>query len=145
MRVVLQRVLSASVEAEGKVTGSIGKGYVALLGVGKGDTRETAVKMAEKIARLRLFADSGGKTNLSAADVGGALLAVSQFTLYADCSKGHRPSFTGAAEPAEARALYEAFIAECKRLFGKVESGVFGADMKLSLVNDGPFTMCLEM
>ncbi|MBP3336782.1 MAG: D-tyrosyl-tRNA(Tyr) deacylase [Clostridia bacterium] len=144
MKIVLQRVLNASVEIEGRVVSSIGKGYLVLFGVSAEDTEEDAKKYAAKIKKLRIFDDSDGKTNLSIDDVGGELLVVSQFTLYADCKKGNRPSFTMAAPPAHAKHIYEVFLAECEALFGKVGHGEFGADMKVSLVNDGPFTVIID-
>ena len=144
MKVVLQRVTQASVEVDGQIVSSIGRGYVALLGIGQGDTKEQIVKMVEKIKKLRIFPDENGKTNLSVEDVGGDVLVVSQFTLCADCRKGNRPSFTDAGSPALAEELYEYFIEQCQGSFNKVGHGVFGAAMKVSLVNDGPFTVILE-
>ena len=144
MRVVLQRVNSASVATDGKICGKIDKGYLMLLGVGETDTKEIAEKMVEKIAKLRIFEDENGKTNLSAADVGGEMLVVSQFTLYADCKKGNRPSFTSAAKPDLANDLYEYVKQLCKNYFKTVQCGIFGADMKVSLENDGPFTLMLD-
>ncbi len=144
MRVVLQRVNSASVAVDGEVCGKIGKGYLMLLGVGETDSKEMAEKMVEKISKLRIFEDENGKTNLSAADVGGEMLVVSQFTLYADCKKGNRPSFTSAAKPDLATELYEYVKELCKKYFKTVECGIFGADMKVSLENDGPFTLMLD-
>lgn len=144
MRIVIQRVTSASVEVEGKTVGAIGKGYLILLGVSNEDTKEKVEKAVQKIAKLRIFSDADGKTNLSIADVGGEILAVSQFTLFADCRKGNRPSFVGAGSPEHANELYEYFIEYAKKFFKKVEHGIFGADMKVSLTNDGPFTVILE-
>lgn len=144
MKIVLQRVQSACVEAGGKTIGMIGKGYLLLLGVADGDTREMAVKMADKVAKLRIFQDFQGKTNCSLTDVGGEIMVISQFTLYADCKKGNRPSFTKAGAPDLANDLYECMILRFKELFGKVEQGSFGDDMKVSLVNDGPFTLVLD-
>ena len=144
MRIVIQRVTSASVEVEGKTVGAIGKGYLILLGVSNDDTKEKVEKAVQKIAKLRIFSDAGGKTNLSIADVGGEILAVSQFTLFADCRKGNRPSFVGAGSPEHANELYEYFIEYAKKFFKKVEHGIFGADMKVSLTNNGPFTVILE-
>lgn len=144
MRVLIQRVTSASVTVDEKTIGSIGKGYLVLLGVGPEDTRSTAERLAKKLTALRIFADGNGKTNLSIRDVGGSLLIVSQFTLYADCSHGNRPSFTGSAPAALAEELYEYFIDCCRREVSHVEHGSFGADMQVSLVNDGPFTVMLE-
>lgn len=145
MKVVLQRVLEASVTVDGKVLGEIGRGYVVLLGVGNNDTREIAEKMADKVKKLRLFPDAEGKTNLSIDDIGGEVLVISQFTLYADARKGTRPSFIEAGAPALAEELYEYFITLCQERFSKTAHGEFGADMKVSLVNDGPFTICLEL
>lgn len=144
MRLVIQRVLNASVKVDGEVTGKIGKGFLVLLGAGMNDTKEIAEKMADKMMRLRIFSDENDKTNLSIQDVGGELLVVSQFTLYADCRKGNRPSFVKAGAPAEANRLYEYFMERCKTHVEKVEHGIFGADMKISLVNDGPFTLMLD-
>lgn len=144
MKIVLQRVSSASVRVNGETAGSIGRGYALLLGVGAGDTRAHADALAGKIKKLRVFADENGKTNLSIDDVGGEVLVVSQFTLYADCRKGNRPSFTNAGSPALAQELYEYFLAICRGLFSKVAHGAFGADMSVELVNDGPFTLILE-
>ena len=144
MRAVLQRVLSASVTVGGEVAGAIDRGLVVLLGIGAGDDKSKIEKMVEKIRRLRIFPDAEGRTNLSAADIGGELLVVSQFTLYADCSKGNRPSFTDAAPPALAAELCEHFIKYAEGRFKKTEHGVFGAEMKVELVNDGPFTVILE-
>ena len=144
MKIVLQRVSEASVAVGGEIVSRIGRGYVALLGVGESDTKERAEKMAEKIMRLRLFPDENGKTNLSSEDIGGGILVVSQFTLYADCKKGNRPSFTNAGSPDLAEELYDYFIELCRGKFKKVGHGVFGASMKVSLVNEGPFTVILE-
>lgn len=144
MKVVLQRVSSASVTVEGTQIGSIGKGFLLLLGVCDTDTREITEKLADKICKLRIFQDENGKTNLSLADVGGELLVVSQFTLYADCKKGNRPSFIKAGSPALAEELYEYMVEQLKVRGNKVEHGSFGADMKVELVNDGPFTLVLD-
>ena len=144
MRIVLQRVLKAKVTIDGAVSGAIGKGYLLLLGVSATDTKEIADKMLEKIGRLRIFEDENGKVNLNIEQVGGEVLVVSQFTLYADCRKGNRPSFTDAGSPAMAEELYEYVLEKCRTLFGKVQSGEFGADMKVSLLNDGPFTVVLD-
>jgi D-tyrosyl-tRNA(Tyr) deacylase len=144
MRIILQRVEQASVSVNGQIIGEINRGFVALLGVTDGDTKETAEKMAQKISKLRVFADSEGKTNLSQSEVNGEILVISQFTLYADCSKGNRPSFTAAGSPAHACEIYEYFADVCEGLFTRAERGVFGAEMKVSLVNDGPFTILLE-
>ena len=147
MKIVLQRVSRASVTVEGKITGSIEAGYVVLLGIGAGDDKSKVEKAVDKIQKLRIFADSEGKTNLPITAVQGGLLVVSQFTLYADCRKGNRPSFTEAAPPALAEELYEYFIeyAKLDGKFDKVECGVFGADMQVELVNDGPFTVIIEV
>ena len=144
MKIVLQRVSRASVTVDGSITGSIDRGYVLLLGFGEGDNQLKAEKLVEKIQRLRIFPDENGKINLSIQDVGGSLLIISQFTLYADCRKGNRPSFINAAAPAAAEELYNYFIKYAKPRFNRVEHGVFGADMKVELVNDGPFTVILE-
>lgn len=144
MKIVLQRVLQAKVEIEGKIKGQIEKGYLLLLGVESGDTTDIADKMMEKISRLRLFQDDAGKTNLSISDVGGEVLIISQFTLCADCRKGNRPSFINAGNPDMAKALYEYVLQKSGSLFKNVECGEFGADMKVSLVNDGPFTIVLD-
>ena len=144
MKVVLQRVRRAFVSVEGKVTGSINKGYLILLGVSSGDDKTTVEKAVNKIHKLRIFSDESGKTNLSISDVGGELLVVSQFTLYADCRKGNRPSFTEAAPPALAKELYEYFIKYAGGKFANVQHGVFGAMMEVELVNSGPFTVILE-
>ena len=144
MRLVIQRVLEASVKAEGKTVGSIGKGFLVFVGVGRDDTRETADKYLKKLLGLRIFEDENGKTNLSLKDVNGGLLLVSQFTLYANCRKGNRPSFTEAGDSVKAEELYEYMIREASRTVPKVQHGIFGADMKVSLVNDGPFTVILD-
>lgn len=144
MRAVVQRVTHASVTVDGEVLGKIGKGFMILLGVAEDDTEELADKLADKICRLRIFEDENGKTNLSLADVGGELLVISQFTLYADCRKGNRPSFIKAGAPEMANALYEHFMERCKSHVAVVEKGRFGADMKVDLLNDGPFTLMLD-
>ena len=144
MRIVLQRVTSASVTVAGEVTGSIGTGYLVLLGVGQCDTEEDCRRLADKIMNLRIFSDENDKINLSLADVDGSLLVVSQFTLYADCRKGNRPNFIQAGKPDEAERLYNYFTDYCRSKGKRVETGIFGADMKVSLVNDGPFTVVLE-
>lgn len=144
MRIVLQRVIEAKVDIDGVTKGKIGKGFLLLVGVGEGDTKEIADKLIEKISRLRIFEDSEGKTNLSIDQVGGEVLVVSQFTLYADCKKGNRPSFVRAGNPALAEELYEYILTRSRELFKNVESGEFGADMKVSLINDGPFTIILD-
>ncbi len=144
MKFVIQRVTHASVTVDGNIVGSIGKGFMVLIGISGTDTRETADKMLHKLLGLRIFDDENGKTNLALADVGGELLLISQFTLYADCRKGNRPNFIQAAKPEKANALYEYFV-EYLRSKGKhVETGSFGADMKVELLNDGPFTVILE-
>ena len=145
MKVVLQRVKSASVGIDGEIVGKIGYGYVVLLGINAADTVAVADKMIEKIRKLRIFPDHEGKTNLSIEDVAGELLVVSQFTLYADCRKGNRPSFIEAAPPDKAEALYDYFVKTACGAFKKVAGGRFGANMQVSLVNDGPFTVILEM
>ncbi len=144
MKFVIQRVNHASVTVEGEVIGKIGKGFLVLIGVCQGDNREIADKMIHKMTGLRIFQDEQGKTNLALKDVGGELLLVSQFTLYANCKKGFRPSFIEAGDPAHAEALYEYIIEECRKREFKVETGSFGADMKVALENDGPFTILLD-
>ena len=144
MKFVVQRVTEASVAVEGKTVGEIGKGYQVLIGVGELDTEEIADRYLKKLIGLRIFEDADGKTNLSLKDVGGELLLVSQFTLYANCKKGNRPSFIEAGNPEKANALYEYIIRKAKEQVPVVETGIFGADMKVSLVNDGPFTIILE-
>lgn len=144
MRIVLQRVSSASVTVDGAVTGKIGIGYLVLLGVASGDTKADAKRLAEKVVNLRIFADENDKTNLSLRDVNGGILVISQFTLYADCRKGNRPNFMAAGSPELANELYEYFKEVCREHIPIVESGVFGADMKVELLNDGPFTVILE-
>ncbi|MBN2713759.1 MAG: D-tyrosyl-tRNA(Tyr) deacylase [Planctomycetes bacterium] len=145
MKAVVQRVSAASVRVEGAITGEIGRGLLVLLGVGVGDSEKEALAIAAKISKLRIFEDQDGKMNLSVKDVGGGVLAVSQFTLLGDASKGNRPSFIEAARPGKAKPLYELFcrsIADCGIEIGK---GVFGAHMDVSLVNDGPVTIILEV
>ncbi len=144
MRAVVQRVSSAKVTVEGEVVGEIGLGYLVLLGVTGTDTRAEAALLAGKVAKLRVFRDQQDKMNLSVLDVGGKVLVVSQFTLYADTAKGNRPSFTDAAPPGQAEELYEYFSAELSRLGVGVAQGVFGAHMAVSLLNDGPVTICLD-
>lgn len=144
MRLVIQRVSEASVAVEGQTIARIGKGFLVLIGIGKDDGKTEADRLIKKMLGLRIFEDSDGKTNLSLEDVGGSLLLVSQFTLCADCSKGNRPSFINAMEPAEARRLYEYMIEECRKKNPHVCCGEFGADMKVSLCNDGPFTILLQ-
>jgi len=144
MKLVIQRVKNAAVSVEGKTVGSIGKGLMVLVGVGRGDTKEIADKYIKKLIGMRIFDDENGKTNLSLADVGGGLLLISQFTLYADCRKGNRPGFTDAGDPAEAEDMYDYFVSECRKSVAVVETGIFGADMDVSLINDGPFTIILD-
>lgn len=144
MRAVLQRVSNARVEVDGAVTGSIGPGLLVLLGVGQGDTEKDADYLAGKIAGLRVFPDEAGKMNRSVAECSGALLVVSQFTLYGDCRKGRRPSFDGAAAPDHANRLYEYFVAQARAHGLRVETGVFQASMAVHLVNDGPVTLLLD-
>ena len=144
MRMVIQRVKHASVTVDGKITGKIGQGFLVLLGIGPDDTEEIVEKMADKMMRLRIFSDENDKINRSLSDVDGELLLVSQFTLYADCRKGNRPSFVHAAPPAQAEALYGYCKAYCRRTIPVVESGIFGADMQIELLNDGPFTVVLD-
>lgn len=144
MRAVVQCVTSAHVDVAGETVGAIGRGVVILLGVGHGDGEAEADRLWNKIVRLRIFADDQGKTNLSLADVGGEALIVSQFTLYANCRKGNRPSFSEAAEPACARQLYEHFVDVARRDVSHVATGRFATMMEVSLVNDGPFTICLD-
>lgn len=144
MRFVIQRVTESKVEVDGEVIGQIGKGFMVLIGVSDSDTKEIADKMIKKMIGLRIFEDENGKTNLSLDTVGGELLLISQFTLYANCKKGNRPSFIEAGAPDMANEMYEYIIAKCKESVPIVEKGSFGADMKVSLVNDGPFTIVLD-
>lgn len=144
MKLVIQRVTEASAEVDGEIIGQIGKGFLVLIGVGEHDTKEIADQYVKKLLGLRIFEDEQGKTNLSLADVNGELLLVSQFTLYANCKKGNRPSFIDAGEPQKAEALYEYIIQKTRETVPVVKTGRFGADMKVSLVNDGPFTIILE-
>lgn len=144
MKFVIQRVLRASVKVEEKIIGKIDKGFLVLIGVENDDTKEIADKMIKKLVGLRIFEDENGKTNLSLSDVNGSLLLVSQFTLYADCKKGNRPSFTKAGKPDMAEEMYEYIISECQKQISQVECGCFGADMKVELLNDGPFTILLD-
>ncbi len=144
MRLLIQRVKEASVTVEGKVTGKIGHGFLVFVGAEDADTQEIADRMLKKLVNLRIFQDSEGKTNLSILDVGGELLLVSQFTLYADCRKGNRPSFTKAGAPDHAEALYHYMVEKAKESVSVVEEGVFGASMQVSLLNDGPFTVWLD-
>ncbi|WP_305045245.1 D-aminoacyl-tRNA deacylase [Geoalkalibacter sp.] len=144
MRAVVQRVAEARVEVDGQVVGAIGRGLLVLLGVGEGDGEQDLAYLAEKTAGLRIFEDEQGKMNLSVVDVGGAVLVVSQFTLYGDCRKGRRPSFTPAAAPREANRLYEEFILRLRAAGLKVATGVFQAHMRVSLCNEGPVTLLLD-
>lgn len=144
MKIVIQRVEHASVKVDGEVCGSIGQGYLVLLGIGQEDTEAECERLATKMINLRIFSDENGKTNLSLKDVGGELLIISQFTLYADCRKGNRPNFLMAKAPDEANRLYEYFAELCRREIPVVQTGIFGADMKVELLNDGPFTIVLE-
>lgn len=144
MKFVIQRVQHASCVVDDKVTGEIEKGFLVLIGVAETDTREIADKMVKKLIGLRIFEDEEGKTNMSLSQVQGSLLLISQFTLYADCKKGNRPSFIKAGKPDMASEMYEYIIDKCKEGVPKVERGIFGADMKISLLNDGPFTIVLD-
>ena len=144
MKFVIQRVTHADVVVDGNEIGRIGKGFMVLIGVSKEDDKAIADKMVDKMIKLRIFEDENGKTNLSLDDVGGELLLISQFTLYANCKKGNRPSFIDAGAPEEANALYEYIIERCKERVNVVERGEFGADMEVSLLNDGPFTIVLD-
>lgn len=144
MKFVIQRVTQASVTVNQRVIGSIKQGFLVLIGIGEDDTTEIADKLVKKLIGLRIFEDENGKTNLSLKDIQGELLLVSQFTLYADCKKGNRPSFIKAGNPELANQLYEYIIEACKKEFPIVETGEFGADMKVSLLNDGPFTVILD-
>lgn len=144
MRAVVQRVKKAHVEVEGQVVGSINRGYLILLGVGQGDSEAQIERLWSKIFKMRIFEDENGRLNVPLSDVDGEVLVVSQFTLYANCKKGNRPSFTEAGAPDEANRLYEAFVARAKQDVERVETGVFGAMMDVSLINDGPFTVCLD-
>ena len=143
MKLWIQRVLSASVDVGDERLSEIGRGFLILLGVGRGDTPETADRLAKRAVALRIFEDSEGKTNLSIADVGGSVIVVSQFTLYADTKHGNRPGFSPAAPPEVAEPIYERFVARMRELLGpdRVGTGRFGAEMKVSLVNDGPFSV----
>lgn len=144
MKLVVQRVKNASVTVDNNVVGKIEQGFLVLLGVGPEDTKETANYLVQKLIKLRVFEDENGKMNLALKDINGKLLIVSQFTLYADCEKGNRPSFINAAKPDKANELYEYFIEKCKEENVAVEHGIFGADMKVELLNDGPVTIILE-
>ena len=144
MKFVIKRVGQASVKVDGKIVGAIQKGYLVLIGVGREDTEADADKYLKKLLGLRIFEDEQGKTNLSLADVDGELLLVSQFTLYANCRKGNRPSFIEAGAPEQAERLYQYIVSRAREQVPVVETGVFGASMEVSLVNDGPFTILLE-
>ncbi len=143
MRTIIQRVTSASVDVDGKTAGRIGTGFLILVGFTDGDTEADCIRIAKKIGGLRIFSDENDKINLSLADVGGEILCISQFTLYADCTHGYRPSFIKAARPDTAQPLYDFFCAELEK-YAHTEKGIFGADMKVSLLNDGPFTVMIE-
>lgn len=144
MRLVIQRVKEASVEIDNRCVGKIDKGFMVLIGIGNNDNKEIVDKYVNKMINLRIFEDENKKTNLSLNDVGGSLLLVSQFTLYADCKRGNRPSFINSGKPDMSNELYEYFIKRCKEKIENVQTGEFGADMKVSLINDGPFTIILD-
>lgn len=144
MRFLIQRVNHANVQVDSQIIGQIRKGFLVFIGVSQEDTQEIADKMVRKLIGMRIFEDEDGKTNLSLADVSGELLLISQFTLYADCRKGNRPSFIKAGDPDSANKLYEYIISECQKKISVVQTGSFGADMKISLLNDGPFTIMLD-
>lgn len=144
MKLVIQRVSEASVKIDGVTRGQIEKGFMVLIGVGQEDSKEIADKYIKKMLGLRIFEDENGKTNLALKDVNGQLLLISQFTLYANCKKGNRPSFIDAGVPDKAEELYEYIVEECRKVIPVVETGEFGADMKVTLVNDGPFTVILD-
>lgn len=144
MKFLIQRVKNAKVEVNNNITGKIDNGFLVLIGITHTDTKEIADYLVKKLVNLRVFEDENAKMNLSLGDINGSLLLVSQFTLYADCLSGNRPSFTEAAKPDFANELYEYIINKCKEKVNKVETGIFGADMKVSLVNDGPVTIILE-
>lgn len=144
MRLVIQRVSKADVKVEGKIVGRIGQGLMVLVGISNEDTKDVVDKYLKKMMGLRIFADENGKTNLSLKDVDGQLLLISQFTLYANCRKGNRPSFIEAGAPDHAMKLYDYMVEEASKTVTVVEKGVFGADMEVSLVNDGPFTIVLD-
>lgn len=144
MRLVIQRVQHASVTVDGETCGAINKGFMVLIGVSEEDNEAIADKLVDKMCKLRIFEDENGKTNLSLDDVNGELLLISQFTLYANCKKGNRPSFIDAGGPGKANRLYEYIIDRCKEKCPVVEKGIFGADMKVELLNDGPFTVIFD-
>ena len=144
MKFIVQRVNKSQVEVEEKIVGKIDRGFMVLIGITHNDTKEIADFLVRKLINLRVFEDGNGKMNLSLKDVQGSLLLISQFTLYADCTSGNRPSFTNAAKPEFANELYEYIIEECKKQISNVQTGIFGADMQVSLVNDGPVTIILE-
>lgn len=144
MKFVIQRVSHASVTVDNKIEGEINNGFMVLIGVSDEDTTEIADRLIKKMIGLRIFADAEGKTNISLADVSGSLLLISQFTLYANCKKGNRPSFVKAGKPQMAEEMYEYIISKCRQEVDNVQSGVFGADMKVDLINDGPFTIILD-
>jgi len=144
MKFVIQRVKNASCTVENQIIGEIQQGFCVFIGVSNEDNTEIADKMIKKLIGMRIFEDENGKTNLSLSDVNGSLLLISQFTLYADCKKGNRPSFTNAGNPEHANTLYEYIIKKCKEHVPNVQTGSFGADMKISLLNDGPFTIVLD-
>ncbi len=144
MKFVIQRVTEASCKVDGNIIGEIQKGFCVLIGISNQDNTEIADKMVKKLIGMRIFEDENGKTNLALSDVDGSLLLISQFTLYADCKKGNRPSFINAGAPDMANQLYEYIIKKCKEQIPNVQTGSFGADMKISLINDGPFTIVLD-
>lgn len=144
MKFVIQRATSASCVVDGQVTGAIDTGLCVFIGVSEHDTQKIADKMIQKLVQMRIFSDENDKINLSLQDVHGSLLLISQFTLYANCRKGNRPSFTDAARPDVANELYEYIIAECRKVIPNVQTGIFGADMKIAVANDGPFTIILD-
>ena len=144
MRFIIQRVSNSKMTIDNKIRGQIGKGFMVLIGVGESDTKEIADKMIHKMINLRIFEDENGKTNLGLKDVGGSLLLISQFTLYADCKRGNRPSFIEAGKPDMANEMYEYIIEKCRESVDEVQTGEFGADMKVQLLNDGPFTILLD-
>lgn len=144
MKLVIQRVTNASVAVEGKTVGKIGRGFLVLWGAASGDTEKEADYLAAKLCKLRVFEDEQGKMNLGLKDVAGELLVISQFTLYANCKKGNRPNFMVAMNPEESEQLYEYFLQRCKQEIAVVEKGIFGADMKVELLNDGPVTILMD-